>query len=121
VAATETKRTTDAIKIDAGVEGFAGEYPFDQSALTWGDLRLIQRESGVRAGEFDSEVRRGNVELVIAMAKIALKKAGHRFADRFDDALDKMPLDGPAPLAYLSADSEDAAPLDPPSSNDSPT
>lgn len=114
------KRTSDVIKIDAGVEGFAGEYPFDQTALTWGDFRTIQRESGVRAGEFDDEVRRGNIELIIAMAKIALRKSGHPFAGRFDEALDKVPLDGPSPLTYIAADvEEDAAPADPPSASDS--
>lgn len=120
-AAAKPKRTSDAIVIDEGVEGFAGEYPFDQSALTWGDFRLIQQESGVRAGEFDDEVKRGNIELVVAMAKIALRKAQHPYAGRFDEALNKMPLDGPAPLTYVAADAEDAAGEDPPRSNDSPS
>jgi hypothetical protein len=112
---TNEKRATDVIRIE-GIEGFEGEYPFDQSGLTWGDFRLIQRESGVRAGEFDDEVKRGNIELVIAMAKIALTKAGHPFVRNFDEALDKVPLEGAPPIAYIAAEE---LPEDPPSGNGS--
>lgn len=102
----------DVIKID-GVEGFDGEYPFDQTGLTWGDLRFIQREAGIRAGEFDDEVKRGNIELFLAMAKIALRWASHPHAARFDEALDKVPLAGPAPIAYIAAEEEPEDPQTP--------
>lgn len=99
----------DVIRIE-GVEGFHGDYEFDQGALTWGDLRLIQRESGVRAGEMDDELRRGNVELLIVIATIALKKSGHPFWQRFSEALDEVPLSGDPPITYVAAEE---APKDP--------
>ena len=103
---------TDVIRIE-GIEGFEGDYPFDQSSLTWGDLRFIQAEAGIRAGEFDDEVKRGNVELFLAMAKIALRRAQHPHAPRFDEALDKVPLAGPPPVTYIAAEEDEPDPPTP--------
>lgn len=109
---------TDVIRIE-GIEGFEGDYPFDQTSLTWGDLRFIQREAGVRAGEFDDEVQRGNIELFLAMAKIALRRAQHPHVGRFDEALDKVPLDGPPPVTYIAGE-EEPAESDPPDASSPP-
>jgi len=109
----------DRIKIQ-GVAGFDGEYEVDQDALTWGDLRFIQRESGVMAGELDEHLRRGNIELVIAFAKIGLRRASHPLADRFDEALDTVPAGGDPPITYIGDEEEAAKTLDPPSSSSEP-
>jgi len=111
----------DTIKI-SGVAGFDGSYEVDQDALNWGDLRFIQRESGVMGGELDEHLRRGNIELIVAFAKIALRRAGHPYADRFDEALDTVPISGDPPISYIMGDEEgeDAKTLDPPKSSDEP-
>lgn len=111
-----TVTKNDIIRI-VGVEGFHGDFPFDQGALTWGDLRLIQRESGVRAGELDDELARGNVELLIVIASLALKKANHPHWRRFSEALDDYPLDADPPITYIGV--EEATPSDPPNENGS--
>lgn len=109
-----TNTKTDRIVIK-GVAGFDGEYAIDQTALTWGDLRFIQSSSGVMAGELDEHLKRGNLELIVAFAKIALRRQGHPYVDRFDEALDSIPLEGDPPITYIGADDdEEADPADPP-------
>lgn len=45
-------------------------------ALTHGDLRLIKRESGVRAGEIEEAFAAGDSDLLVALTLVALKRSG---------------------------------------------
>ena len=44
--------------------------------LTHGDLRLIKRESGVRAGEIEEAFAAGDSDLLVALTLVALKRSG---------------------------------------------
>lgn len=97
----------DRIKIN-GIPGFQGEYEVDQGAFNMGDLRLIKRVAGVRAGELDEALKAGDVDVLIAIAIIALKKSGHPHWEAFDKAIDDAPLD-PPPISYIGGEDDEEA------------
>lgn len=59
-----------------GIAGYDGEYPFDASYFTNGELHTIKRMAGVRAGEIQASFEAGDNDLVVAIAAIALERNG---------------------------------------------
>lgn len=61
-----------------GVPGFDGEYPFDISYFTNGELHTIKKISGVRAGEIEEAFEAGDNDLFVALATIAAERNGKK-------------------------------------------
>ena len=114
---SKQERKPDRIKIE-GVEGFEGEYDFALGAFTTGDLRLIKRVAGVRVNELDEAFKAGDIEVVIAVAIIALKHAGHPFWERFEEAIEDVTLETLS-LTVIAGDEGDDE-KDPPIQTDEP-
>jgi hypothetical protein len=53
-----------------------GEYDFNVGEFTHGDWHTIKKVSGVRAGEFMEALTAADTDVVVALAVIALEKAG---------------------------------------------
>lgn len=100
-----TTEQHDRVKIE-GVAGFDGEYEVDQAAFTMGDLRLIKSIAGVRAGELDEALRAGDVDVLVAITIIALRRSGHPHWQAFDNAINEAAID-PPPLTYIGSSSEE--------------
>jgi len=58
------------------IPGLIGSYELDLSRFTNDELRLIKRESGVRAGEFEEALQAGDNDLLVCFALVALNRAG---------------------------------------------
>lgn len=65
--------------IISGVPGLDGSYPLDLN-FTHRDFHDIKRISGIRANEVQDALVARDVDLIVAMAAIALRRAG-RFYD----------------------------------------
>lgn len=63
-----------------GVPGVDGSYELELGRFTLGELRIIKKEAGVRAGEIEDAMRAGDTDLLVAFALIALKRAGRDVA-----------------------------------------
>lgn len=84
-----------------GVPGLDGEYEFDESYFTNRELHLIKRETGLRAGEFEDAYKSGDTDVMVALAMVAVTRAGKgSIADRFWDAQ-------PSTLAFDFSDAEE--------------
>ena len=55
-----------------------GEYPLDL-VFTHRDFRDIKRIAGVRANEVEDALNAGDVDIIVALAAIALRRAGKPF------------------------------------------
>jgi len=103
---------------DAG--SLNGESPLELDSFTNRDLNIIKREAGVRAGEMQEAVRRGDNDLFVALAMIALRRAGRE--PLTSDAL--WDLDVGKIIIDVTEDDEGEAAaeaaLPPPSGPDSP-
>jgi hypothetical protein len=64
-----------------GVAPYDGEYEFDVSYFTMRELNIIKRTSGVRAGELEEALAASDSDLVVALAVIALERAGVKGAE----------------------------------------
>lgn len=65
-----------------GIPGYSGEYEFDTSrVLTHGEMHIVKRIAGVRAGEVDDAIAAGDTDMVIALAVIALKRSGKQVVE----------------------------------------
>lgn len=53
-----------------------GDYPLDTSFFTNRELHTIKDIAGVRAGELEDALRAGDNDVVVAIALIALRRAG---------------------------------------------
>jgi hypothetical protein len=58
------------------VPGLDGEYELDASSLTNREFRTIKKLSGLRPREIEDAIVNADVELVVALAKVALERAG---------------------------------------------
>lgn len=67
----------DKIVID-GIFGYDGEYDIDFGTLTMREHHTIKRLSGLRALEISEAWLAGDLDLVLALAVIALERAGRR-------------------------------------------
>lgn len=88
------------IKIE-GIPPWDGSYPFDITFFTNRELHDIKLIADVRAGELEDEFRRGNNDLIVAVAAIALKRNGKLVPidDLWDAATGRIMLeDDPAPV-----------------------
>lgn len=56
--------------------GLDGEYPLDIDTLTNREYHEIKRVSGVRAGELNESLFAGDLDVVVALALIAMKRNG---------------------------------------------
>jgi len=65
----------DKIKLE-GVQPYDGEYDLDVSYFTNRELHTIKRVAGVRAGEIEEAFAAIDTDLVVALAVIALNRAG---------------------------------------------
>ena len=59
-----------------GVPPYDGEYEIDL-AFTNREFHTIKQISGLRAGELEEAVQKGDLDLVVALAVNALRRAGH--------------------------------------------
>lgn len=59
-----------------GIAPWDGDYPIDLSYFTNRELHEIKKIADVRAGELEDEFRRGNNDLVVAVAAIAARRNG---------------------------------------------
>lgn len=107
-------KASDKIRV-SGVAGFEGEYELDQDAITMGDLKIIKRVAGVRAGEIDEAVNAGDVDVIVALAMIAMKRSGLAHWAGFEQAVESVPI-GELKLDYVGSDDGDDA-TDPQSGN----
>jgi hypothetical protein len=64
-----------ALKI-TGIPGFDGEYPLDVSYFTNRELHTIKELSKVRAGELSEALQAGDNDVLVALAVIAVQRAG---------------------------------------------
>ena len=62
------------VKID-GLDPYNGTYPLDLS-FNFRDFREIKRITGIRAAEVMEALEAGDLDIVVALASIALRKAG---------------------------------------------
>lgn len=54
----------------------AGEYELDLSHFTHREWSIIKREAGVRAGEFWDALNAGDADVILALAVVAMRRAG---------------------------------------------
>jgi hypothetical protein len=94
------------IKIE-GIPPWDGVYELDLTYFTNRELHQIKVVSDVRAGELSSEFARGNNDLVVAVAAIALKRNGKEVP------IDEL-WDAPVGKIVLEDDAE-VEDVDPPS------
>lgn len=64
------------MKIAINVPAFAGTYELDRATFTGHDLHLIKQVAGVRGGEIEEAAEKGDYDLLVAFAVIALIKSG---------------------------------------------
>lgn len=58
----------------AGIPPYDGEYEFDASYFTNREYHTIKRIAGVRAGELDEALGAGDLDVIVALAVIALQR-----------------------------------------------
>ena len=80
--------------IITGVPGVDGEYDFDMT-FTHRDFHTIKQVAGVRANEVQDALEGGDLDIVVAMAEIALRRAGvaHSVDDLWDAEAGAITLD----------------------------
>lgn len=94
-----------------GVPQYNGEWPLDFDVLTNRDFHTIKQIAGVRVNEIDGALDAGDLDIVVALAVIALRKAGHEKVNAdvlwdspvgkitlVDDDTDEEEGAGPVPL-----------------------
>lgn len=64
------------ILIDGVGRGVDGEYEFDHTTFKQREYHLIKTVAGVRALEIEEALNAGDLDMVVAFAKIALERAG---------------------------------------------
>lgn len=77
---------SDKIVITGVSKALDGDYDLDLGYLTNRDFHTIKRVAGVRVGELDDALAAGDLDVVLALAVIALKRHGKTFRD--DDLWD---------------------------------
>ena len=77
-----------------GVPGLDGEYEFALT-FTHRDFRTIKQVSGIRANEVMDALNAGDMDLVVALAEIALQRAGvpHTVDDLWDAEAGSITMD----------------------------
>lgn len=102
---------------------YTGEYPLDLGMLDMGDYHIIKETAGYTSQEWRDGLMRGDSDLVVAFAIIALRKKGMRVSA---DAFWNVPLESDAPgmprIEFIPVVEEgaDAGPP-PPQTSDSET
>ena len=77
---------TPRLKIDTGIFGIDGEYDLEME-FSNRELHEIKQITGLRLGEFNAAINVGDNDLVVALAMVALARAGRKdFADAVWDA-----------------------------------
>lgn len=59
-----------------GIPPYDGDHEIDLSYLTNRDFHTIKKLSGVRAGEFEEALEKGDNDVIVALAVIALERKG---------------------------------------------
>ena len=111
------------------IPGLDGEYDLDMS-FTHRDFHTIKKVAGVRANEVTEALEAGDVDIIVAMAEIALRRAGkvHALDQLWDSTaggivlnvedLEEAPEANPPPLK-LEPDDEPSRSSETSSSGDS--
>lgn len=89
----------------SNVPPYDGEYEVDVSYFTNRELHEIKRLTGVRAGELQDAFDAGDSDLIVAIAAIALKRAGKQ-------VVDDLLWDAEAGSVMFVAGEDDAGPPD---------
>jgi hypothetical protein len=86
-----------------GVPGIDGEYPLEL-VFTHRDFRTIKQVAGVRASEVMEAINAGDLDVIVALAEIAMRRSGkaHNIDDLWDSEAGSISLD--------VTDEEDAVP-----------
>lgn len=109
-----------------GLGKLDGDYPFDYvgmmamghpEQLTNREGRTIKRMSGVRAGELNDALEAGDTDVLVALAKIILERAG-RYVD--EDALWDAPMASALKFDFQHEEDEDEGDADSPPAESSP-
>lgn len=97
----------------AGVPGLDGEYEMDMT-FTHRDFHTIKQVAGVRANEVMDALEGGDLDIIVAMAEIALRRAGvpHSVDQLWDSEAGGITLD--------VVDLEEVVPDNPPQPEDEP-
>lgn len=96
----------DKIRLE-GVFPYDGEYEMDLSYFTMRELHTIKKVAGVRAGELGEALEAGDSDVVVAIALIALQRAGKQVSE-------DIIWDAPAGKVTLVAGEEEEADEDDP-------
>ena len=77
-----------------GAPGLDGEYPLDL-VFTHRDFRTIKQVAGVRANEVMDAINAGDLDIIVALAEVALRRAGksHSIEDLWDSEAGNISLD----------------------------
>jgi len=89
------------------VPGLDGEYEFDMN-FTYRDFRTIKQVSGVRANEVMDALQAGDLDIIIALAEIALRRAGK--VHSVDELLDADASTGSITLDVSDMEAEENPP-----------
>jgi hypothetical protein len=109
-----------------GLGKLDGEYPFDYvgmqtmghpEQLTNREGRTIKRMSGVRAGELNDALEAGDTDVLVALAKVIMERAG-RYVD--EDALWDSPMASALRFEWTADDEEDEGDAEGPPAESSP-
>lgn len=108
-AAAENGTKTSDIVFIRGVPPFDGEYDIDPFALNGYEYELVKQMSGVRAGEFPRAMLAGDYAFMIALAVVALERAGHAYVGEARTAL----MEAVNGSVFYIAASQQGGPSDP--------
>lgn len=77
-----------------GIPGLDGEYELEM-VFTHRDFRTIKQVAGVRANEVMDAIEAGDLDIIVALAEIALRRAGraHTIDDLWDSEAGNISLD----------------------------
>lgn len=90
---------------------WSGEYPLDLSFFTNRELHMIKKETGIRAGELFGAFDAGDTDLLVALAMIAIRRAGKGSPDA--DVLWELPA-GKITLDVTDEDADAGPPAEVP-------
>ena len=100
---------------------FDGEYPLDIGSFTMREFQIIKRISGVRGGELSEAFNAGDMDLMVALAVIAVRRSGgnHEAFEKvawesevgsIDFVVDEGAADEPDPLTPTLPDEPESKP-----------
>jgi hypothetical protein len=72
----------DKVVINDVHPNYDGEYDLDVSSFTMGELHEIKKLTGLRLGEFEEAAAAQDLDFIVALAIVALKRAGRQIVPK---------------------------------------